>query len=30
MINDNKNGAGNKNRSQRYDVNRPKPRHGPK
>ena len=28
MINDNENKAENKNRLQRYDINRPKPRHG--
>ena len=30
MINDNENEAENKNRSQRYDISRPKPRHWPK
>ena len=30
MINSNENEAEMKNRSQRYDVNRPRPKHGPK
>ena len=30
MINGNENEAENKNRSQRYEINKPKPRHGTK
>ena len=30
MINDTENGTENKKRSQRYDINRPRPRHGHK